>query len=123
MKKVLLSVLVLIFFVSACYNDSEELLFPNVTKQSCDTTKVTYGVTIISILSSNCLACHSNSNAVTSGGGFKLQDYTDIKSQASLIYGCITHTNSFPMPKGSQMLDSCSIKQFAIWIRMGTPEN
>lgn len=123
MKKVLFTLFVLIFYVSACYYDSEESLFPNVTKQLCDTTNVTFGITISSILSSNCLGCHSNSNAVTSGGGFKLQDYADVKSQANLIYSCISHINAFPMPLNSQMLDSCSIKQFAIWIRMGTPEN
>ncbi len=112
----------LLFFVS-CYYDNEEALYPTLNT-SCDTTNVTYSVTVVSILSNNCYSCHSNNNAAASGNNIRLEDYADVVARSASITGSINHTGSYsPMPKNGGKLKSCSLTQFDIWVRNGMPNN
>jgi len=124
MKKIIsLLSTILTLTIYSCYYDSEEALFPKNNK-SCDTTNVTYSITIKNIISGYCLSCHSNSNAPTLGSNYKLEDFIDVSNQADLVLGSIQHKSGFfAMPSGGAMLDSCLINQFAKWIKEGKPNN
>ncbi len=118
-KKFHLFIIILSF--TSCYYDSEEALFPKVNFQ-CDTTNITFSVTIETILSNNCWSCHSNSNAPTYANGIKLQDYSDVVNQSNRILGAIEHKIGpyMPPPNSAPMIDSCSINQFNKWVRIGS---
>jgi hypothetical protein len=107
-------------FVNSCYYDNEEALYPSF-ESACDTTNVTYSVTIQPILQSNCYACHSDANAAF-GGNVHLQSVNDVISNASKIQTAIKRTGQFPMPPAGR-LNSCAVQQFDIWIKNGTPAN
>jgi hypothetical protein len=123
MKRLFLSIttiIIFLFFFVSCYYDNEEALYPTITTV-CDTSNVTFSVTITSILSNNCYSCHSNGNS-SFGGGIRLQDISDVMTNSARVVASIKQTGPFPMPPGGK-LGSCSIIQFDIWLRNGMPNN
>jgi uncharacterized membrane protein len=122
MKKLFFLSLIIFLFASSCYYDSDEALFPKLN-QTCDTTNVTFSGSIKTVLQENCLSCHSNSSAATAGQGYKLEDESDVAAQSTIVMQAILHQNGYAMPKGSAMLDNCSIQKFTIWIREGKKNN
>lgn len=119
----LIFVLMVMIF-SACVNNKEEVLYPNVSN-SCDTTNITFEAKVAPIFSANCLSCHGNDAAAANGGGVRLQDYVDVKSHIDRIYGSISHqTGYIPMPKNmTNTIDKCQIKIVQIWIQKGALNN
>jgi len=126
-------IILLIFCVlSTCYYDSEEYLFPEVNN-TCDTSNVTFSLSVTPILQENCYECHSNSNAA-SHLTFKLQDYADVKPRALLdgshmggsLLGAISHAAGYkpmPYPAGASKIPSCKITIIQKWIDSGSPDN
>jgi hypothetical protein len=111
------------FLIASCYYDSEEGLYPELST-SCDTSNVTFSITITSILTDNCYSCHSNSTAASNGNNIRLQDYSDVAAQNVAIAGSIQHTGSYvSMPKNGGKIKDCAINQFNIWVRKGMPNN
>jgi hypothetical protein len=111
------------YFIGSCYYDNEEALYPQLDT-NCDTTNVTFSVTIVKIMSDNCYSCHSNANAATWGNNVRLEDYPDVSVDAPHIQGAIKHEPGHnPMPKNGGKISDCSITQFDIWVRNGTPNN
>jgi hypothetical protein len=122
MNKILTGFIVLIA-LSGCYYDSEEYLFPQINN-NCDTTNVTYTLSVKPILENYCLSCHANNVAESSGGGIHLQDFADVKTKVNdgaLLNSITRQTN--PMPKNSGKLDNCPITIIKIWINNNAPEN
>jgi hypothetical protein len=125
MKK-LLSILVLAI-LAGCYYDTEEELYPD-QNSSCDTTNVTYALTIYPLINSNCTSCHNGQVPETN---ILLTDYATISAQAAIsagqfgsLYGAISHDpGNSPMPKNAAQLTDCEIKQVKIWIDAGSPNN
>jgi len=124
MKKVLLFVLIT-GFVTGCYYDNEEELYPKIDK-GCDTTGITYSKSVQPILQTNCYGCHSIMDNASSGGNINLEDFTSLK-QAVLeghFYLAIIHDPQHAwMPKDGAKLDTCSITKIKIWIDKGSPNN
>lgn len=124
-KKIVPIIIIIIFVIQSCYYDNEELLYPELPS-SCDTVNVTYSGNISSVISLQCLSCHSNSVASTYGGGIKLEDYSDVKiyvDDGSLL-GSIKFDSGFtPMPEGASKMSECKIRQFEIWINSGAINN
>jgi len=113
--------LILALFSSCNYYKDDKLNPPD--GFSCDTTGITFNGKILTILSENCLICHSDVAAIDNASGIYLVTYADVKSRAAAILGAVNHTGGyFPMPKGAPKLDPCLRLQFAIWIRNGMPE-
>lgn len=111
----------LLFF--SCYYDNKEALYPTIDS-TCDTTLVTYKVTIVQILSNNCYSCHSNSNAAAYGSNIRLENHPDVVANSLKVTPAIKHTGSAsPMPKNGSKLSSCSITQWDIWVRNGLVNN
>ena len=107
-------------FLVSCYYDNEEALYPSLSN-SCDTTNVTFSVTIVPILSNNCYSCHSNTNAAF-GGNIRLEAIEDVKTNSAKLIVAIKQTGTKPMPPSGK-LKTCSINQFDIWIRNGMLNN
>lgn len=122
MKKITqITLCVLIAFISGCYYDSEERLYPQIYNP-CDDATPTFSKTVTTILGP-CMACHSNSNASSSGGGIILESYPDVKGNDRLM-GAINHSSGYSaMPKGGGKLVSCEISQLQKWIDNGMPNN
>jgi hypothetical protein len=110
-------------FAGACYYDNEEALYP-VAASSCDTSNVTYGISITGILSGSCLSCHSNANAAVAGNNIRLENYADLKASLQAVRGSINHLSGYsPMPKNGGKLNNCNLARFDIWIRTGALNN
>jgi hypothetical protein len=109
-----------VLLINSCYYDNEEALYPSLAS-SCDTSNVTFSGTIATILQNNCYSCHSDANSAF-GGNVHLQSVNDVISNASKIQAAIKRTGPSPMPPSGR-LNSCSVSQFDIWIKKGTPAN
>jgi hypothetical protein len=110
-----------IFTFTSCYYDKADLVYP--PSSPCDSTSVTYSVTVVPILTTNCYVCHSGTAA--NGAGIKLDNYTSVKVQVDngKLLGAIEQRAGFqPMPKGSK-LQSCDIAKIRTWIRAGALNN
>ena len=110
--------------LAGCYYDTEERLYPTISSP-CDDTVVTFSSTVTTILHS-CQTCHSNSNATSSGGGYKIQNYADVVTLINngKLMGSIRHDNGFiAMPQGGGKLSDCEISQLQKWIDNKTPNN
>lgn len=125
MKKIIkITLILLMAVISGCYYDTEERLYPKISSP-CDDTVVTFSSTVTSILHS-CQTCHSNSNATSSGGGVKLQNYADVVTLINngKLMGSIRHDNGYiAMPQGGGKLSDCEISQLQKWIDNKTPNN
>lgn len=127
MKRIYFFILIgltFIVFLDSCYYDNLETLYPPPLNNTCDTINVTYSGTIKPFLSTYCLGCHSNANAPFAKN-IKLQDYADVVTNSAQCLSAINwSTGAIAMPLGATTkLDNCSINQFRIWIKDGTPNN
>ena len=127
MRKVIISCfigIVCLNGLNSCYYDVESQLYPN-GSTTCDTTSVTYSLTVRSILQANsCLGCHSGSGA--SGGNVILDNYNSVKlyAQNGKLYGSINHSPGYiAMPQGGNKISPCNISKVKKWIDSGTPNN
>lgn len=119
-----IALILLIAFVSGCYYDSEEQLYPKISTP-CDDINVTFSGTVKPILQI-CQTCHSNANSISSGGGVRLQDYNDILGYVKngKLMGSITHSKGYiEMPQGGAKIPDCEINQLQKWIDNGTLNN
>lgn len=125
MKQIIkITLILLMAVISGCYYDTEERLYPKISSP-CDDVVVTFSSTVTSILHS-CQTCHSNSNATSSGGGVKLQNYADVVTLINngKLMGSIRHDNGYiAMPQGGGKLSDCEISQLQKWIDNKTPNN
>jgi type 1 fimbria pilin len=119
-----IALILLIAFVTGCYYDSEEQLYPKLSSP-CDDVNVTFSGTVKTILQS-CQTCHSNANAASSGGGVRLQDFNNILTYAKngKLMGTVSHSQGYiPMPEGGAKIPECEINQLQKWIDNGTLNN
>ena len=110
----------IIAFVVSCYYDSEEAINPIIAQSNnvCDTVNVTYTKNIATILSNQCVGCHSEANAQ---GNIKLDNYTNASIKTT-VSASLTAIQNGTMPKNGNKLDDCSIKQFELWKNNNTPQ-
>lgn len=89
----------------------------------CDTENVSFSNDIFPIIQSNCVSCHSGSNA---NAGIQLTNYSQISHQAlnGLLLSAVSHDGmATPMPYQSNQLSSCKIEMITAWINNGAPNN
>jgi hypothetical protein len=121
---------IFLFFVSfmtSCYYDNQERLYPVVdSSTTCDTTNVTLSQSVMPVLQSRCLSCHGNSTANGLGSGVNLQTYGKLILWVNngKLEGSINHTRGYvAMPQGSSKIDDCSINKITAWINRGALNN
>lgn len=118
----LISATLLLLAMTGCYYDNEQDLYPS-GSTPCDTTSVTYSLTISPIMATNCNACHSSAIATA---GVKTDNYTGLSTIANngLLWGVVNHDPGFPpMPKNGTKLSNCDLAKINIWIQAGAPNN
>lgn len=110
-----------LFFVSCKYDVEQEL---NGIATPCDTTNVTYSITIRGIINNyGCLTCHSGP---TPTGSFKLETYENVKAKVDdgRLLGAINHWPGFiPMPQDRPKMSDCDISKVEAWVKAGAPNN
>ena len=116
-----LTVILIIAGFQSCYYDNEEALYPSLG--TCDTSNVTYSVTIAAIMAANCNSCHgstlSNGNVIT-------ENYQGLKIIADngKLHGVVNHLSGYqPMPKDRPQLSDCDLAKIDIWINSGALNN
>jgi hypothetical protein len=90
---------------------------------ACDTTTVKFSTTILGIMNTKCVGCHSGTPPQ---GGINFTTHAGVKAKVDdgRLWGAINHLPGYsPMPKGGQKLSDCEIKQFKKWIDAGAPNN
>ncbi|MDZ4666789.1 MAG: hypothetical protein SGJ00_02790 [bacterium] len=110
MRKKVFGVMVLLGFLSSCYKDKEELLYPGSVGVN-DTTAATYNAYIKPLIATRCVNCHPNYgdyaglNGVVSNGKFKDRVVT-----------------AKTMPQGSS-LTAAQISKISLWLNAGGLNN
>jgi hypothetical protein len=109
-------------FLTSCYNDNEEDLYP---AGACELTAVTYATTIKPIMQASCAmaGCHNNA---TASAGVRLEDYPGLKTIATSgqLIGAINHSSGFSaMPKNMAKLSQCQLDQIKKWVDDGALDN
>ncbi len=105
---------------SCVYNNEEELYPPN----ACDTSNVTYNLTVLPIIQTSCYECHSNAHMQESQ--ISLEGYSNliIKVNDGKLISAITHDgNAAFMPKDRPSLADCDISKIKKWVAEGAPDN
>jgi uncharacterized membrane protein len=89
---------------------------------SCDTNIYTYSGIVAGIMQSNCVGCHSTTNA---SGNVDLSSYTAVKNAvANTNYlKCIQHAAGYSAMPRSYQLDNCELSKIEKWVSAGTPNN
>ncbi len=123
MKK-LLTILVSTLFLSSCYKDKEEILYPS--KDCSIQQNVSYKKDLVPILETRCYTCHNAANAKVKGANIILDSYTKLSEAIdnnSLISSIKQDGNASAMPKNSNKLTECQISGFETWVFEGKKDN
>jgi hypothetical protein len=86
------------------------------TSAGCDTTNVTYSLSILPLITNKCTGCHSG-NAPS--GNLNFTNFQTVQTVAlnGRLIGSVTHASGFsPMPPGGAKLSDCEINMINIWI-------
>ncbi|MEO6132285.1 MAG: c-type cytochrome domain-containing protein [Saprospiraceae bacterium] len=94
----------------------------NFVPNQCAITNVSYAGFVAPLLSTYCVGCHSGG---APSGGISLNTYTSVKAiaQSGRLYGAISWTTIYKMPKGGAKLPQCNIDKIKGWIDEGANNN
>jgi hypothetical protein len=121
--RVLFACLISLAFLSGCYYDSRENLYPEINQTCTDTINVTYSGTVATILNNRCVSCHKGSSA---SGNVKLDSYASVMivvNNKKLIGSIKQDGTAIAMPQGGGKLDDCKISAISKWVDAGAPNN
>jgi hypothetical protein len=125
MIKIIPVIAVVTLFLTACYYDKADKLYPTDPNFACDTANTSFATHVKPIITKNCTGqgCHISSNV---SGGILLESYNDIKAVVpnSKLLNAIQYKTggSRNMPPSGQM-STCDIARIEAWINIGTPNN
>ena len=125
-NKIIVMVVLGIFLFSACYYDKKDQVYPQVVVTSCDTSNISYSVTVTNILNTHCNSCHGGTSANVSGGGILLSTYAAVKpyvTNGKLINSILQNGQASAMPKNMAKLDQCTINKMVLWVNKGALNN
>lgn len=113
--------IIVMVFLSSCYYDSEEYLYP--ASSECDTMDVTYNNFVAGLMDANCNSCH---NPTSPSGNIVTSDYDNLLLIVNngKLEGAVNHLPGYSsMPKGSNKLPDCDLDKLNAWLNAGNPEN
>lgn len=115
-----------ILFLTSCYKDKEELLYP-VQVSSCTPNKnISFTNDLKPILIQHCDKCHTSSKASKLGGGLVLETYSQVHSSVNknnFISSIKQDGKATAMPKNEAKLSACDINAFETWVFEGAANN
>ena len=119
-KKLIPAVAFLLVGLSGCYNDKEELLYPQ-EAPTCSNTDSKFSTAVNSIIQNKCASsgCH---DANTQASGYQFVSYTDINDNIESVKNSIFVTGSMPKT-GSAPLTEKEKVALKCWIDAGSPNN
>lgn len=120
------TILFAILFMSSCYYDKKDEVYPQVVITSCDTTNITYATSVTNILNTSCNNCHGAASANLLGGGILLNTYASVKpyvTNGKLINSILQNGQASAMPKNMAKLDACTINKMVLWVNKGALNN
>jgi hypothetical protein len=114
----------LLILVQSCYYDKEDDLYP-FTKTTCDTTNVTYSLTIAPIMAANCNSCHNNNTIANGGVKTDSWDQLSIVAKDGRLSNAVNWTGvaSKNMPQGGSKLSDCDLSKINAWVNAGSLNN
>ena len=115
----ILFISIIALFVSGCYYDNEQLLYPAPATGGCSGINAKFSSDVAPIISAKCATagCH---NAASAAGGTVLETYAQISAKAVRIrQRCIVEKT---MPPGGG-LSTSEIAILNCWISSGIPNN
>ena len=91
----------------------------------CDTTNVTYALSVKPLIDTYCRGCHSGSQP---SGNILMTNYNQAKALVDngKLLGSITHGSGFtpmPYPAGTPKMGDCEIRRIELWIEGGAQNN
>lgn len=95
----------------------------NLSCSSCDTTAVTYSGSLVPLLTTGCVACHSGASP---DGGVDLTSHANVTSAVSysnLMASIRQDPGAVAMPPAGSALNDCEVRLFEMWIEDGMPNN
>jgi hypothetical protein len=110
-----------LLLIQGCYYDIDEELYPG--NVNCDTSMVTYSLSVKPIINTYCNVCH---NQIVAQGNVILDDYQSLKiyADSGRLLGAIKHLDGyFAMPQDASKLSPCNIAKIELWIEAGTLNN
>ena len=129
MKKIILQITALclflslpVLFMTGCYNDSKEYLYPT-EPGICDTANVTYSGCVKPIIDGNCKTCHSGA---APSADLNLENYaqTKIIVDDGRLVNVINGSNGYQiMPPQGGSLPVLDITIIEKWVAAGAPNN
>ena len=108
-----------LLFSSGCYYDKYDKLYPPSTAAICDSTNVTYSVTVRGILDGYCMGCHD----VTSSYPFDTYDGVNNYVSNGFLMGDVKQLSGFPPMPPTGKLNDCDIAKLQKWVNDGAPNN
>ncbi|MBK9733476.1 MAG: hypothetical protein IPO92_00335 [Saprospiraceae bacterium] len=108
-------------FLTSCYYDSVEDLYP---ASECITVNVSFSQDIQPILVNNCLTCHTAASTI--GGGINLEGHEAVLFYANSgsLVGSVKQSAPYSaMPKSAAKLEACKILKIESWVQAGSPNN
>lgn len=121
-KHYIVPLLILPFILESCYYDNAAALY-QFAPADCDTTNITFNVSIFNILSTHCTTCH---NAADPQGNVNLEGYDNIRNyvENGSLYGSVIYDPAYSaMPPTGQKIPDCDQQTLKIWIDAGAPNN
>jgi hypothetical protein len=122
-QKIILAGITAALFLTGCYYDKEEIIYP---AGSCNSAGSTYSGAVSPLLNLRCNSCHSTTAAPSSGNNIVLDNYNSVKIQVDngKLLASLNHAGGVsPMPKGGSKLSSCEIAKVTNWVGSGAPNN
>lgn len=116
----LISLIALVIFLSSCYNDKEDLLYPKNTSADCSNTDSKYSTAIKSIFQTKCAGssgCHGSGSLNT-----ELITYANISGKKNQILNRVYASKDMP-PSGSPQLSETEKVALKCWLDQGAPDN
>ena len=95
----------------------------NLSCSSCDTTAVTYSGSLVPLLTTGCVTCHSGTSP---DGGVDLTTHANVTgavSYSNLMASIRQESGAAAMPPAGSALNDCEVRLFEIWIQEGMPNN
>jgi hypothetical protein len=118
MKKIISVIFfVMLVFISGCYYDKEELLYPN--GNDCSGIAATYSGAIQGIIQTSCALGSTCHGAGSTNGPGQLTSYNEVKAAAAQVRSSVV---TGIMPKG-MTLPAEDIKAIRCWVDGGAPNN
>ncbi|HSZ25633.1 MAG TPA: hypothetical protein VK766_07955 [Cytophagaceae bacterium] len=109
-------------FMSSCYFDKYEELYPLANYvNDCDTTlATTYSSSVSMIINNNCISCHNNK---TKNGNLDLSSYSLVVNSVNSgrFVGAIQHNTGYYAMPPNVTLQPCEINRINSWIQQNLP--